>query len=106
MTPLVWANFPPAALIFLAIAGIPLWMTFKRRDKHPDYSEARDHFRAKEQRAHVAAVATGRPEPSGMTTARQHATARTPVPGRKHSGAEQPVRAHAPEAAQHTHPSA
>lgn len=104
MTPLVWANFPPAALIFLAIAGIPLWMTFKRRDKHPDYSEAREHSRAKEQRAHVTAVAAGRPAPNGMTTARQHAAARTPVPGRKHSGAEQPIRAS--KTGQHTHTSA
>lgn len=104
MTPLVWANFPPAALIFLAIVGIPLWMTFKRPDKHPDYSEARDHFAAKEQRAHVAAVAAGRPVPNGMTTARQHAAARTPVPGRKHSGAAQPIRAS--KADQHTDTSA
>ncbi len=40
MNALVLANFPIAALIFAAIVGIPLWLTFKRPDRAPRYSQA------------------------------------------------------------------
>jgi hypothetical protein len=47
MTPLVIANFPIAALFFLAWVGIPLWMVLKRPDRKPDFSDARAYLRAK-----------------------------------------------------------
>jgi hypothetical protein len=47
MTPLVIANFPIAALFFLAWAGIPLWMVLKRPDRRPDSSDSRAYLRAK-----------------------------------------------------------
>ncbi|MGH3124622.1 MAG: hypothetical protein ACRDND_26880, partial [Streptosporangiaceae bacterium] len=40
MNALVLANFPIAALIFAAVVGIPLWLTFKRPDRAPRYSQA------------------------------------------------------------------
>jgi hypothetical protein len=70
---LVWLNVPLAILVFVAIVAIPMWMTFRRPEGHPDYSEARAHFRTK------AAGATLRPT----------------VPGRRHSGAPAAVRSHA-----------
>jgi hypothetical protein len=51
MASLVWLNIPLAILVIAAIVGIPLWMTLKRPEKHPDYAEARAHFRTKEARA-------------------------------------------------------
>lgn len=60
MTPLVWANFPLALVFILAIAGIPLWMTFKRPQTSPDHSQARAYLAAK------AAVAQGQ---AGSTAA-------------------------------------
>jgi hypothetical protein len=41
MNALVLANFPIAALIFAAIVGIPLWLTFKRPDRAPRDTGAR-----------------------------------------------------------------
>ena len=40
MTALVLASFPIAALIFAAMVGIPLWLTFKRPDRAPQFSAA------------------------------------------------------------------
>ena len=45
MNALVLANFPIAALIFAAIVGIPLWLTFKRPDRAPRYSQAASRAR-------------------------------------------------------------
>jgi hypothetical protein len=36
VTGLVWLNVPLVVLVFLAIVGIPLWLTFKRPERHPD----------------------------------------------------------------------
>lgn len=47
MTPLVWANFPLAALFILAIVGIPLWLTFKRPHSRPDFSGAHAYLAAR-----------------------------------------------------------
>ena len=70
MNALVLANFPLAILVMLAIVGIPLWMTFKRPETAPDYSEARAYLGAKASRV-LAAV--GEPARAGLTPARQHA---------------------------------
>lgn len=90
MTPLVWANFPLALLFVLAVAGIPLWMTFKRGQDEPDFSEARAYLRATEALARGEATA-----PSGLITARRHAGTARPVPGRRHA---------TPATAERTHP--
>jgi hypothetical protein len=97
VTGIVIANFPIIALIVAAMIGIPLWITFKHPHQHPDYSEARAHFRAKAAaEAHtsdfvpttkVAAV-------DGLTVARQHLAPRTMVPGRRHATAGPSVRTH------------
>jgi hypothetical protein len=34
-----WLNIPLAALFFLAICGIPVWLVLRRPDTAPDYSE-------------------------------------------------------------------
>ena len=60
MSTLVLANFPIAFLIFAAIVGIPLWMTFKRPETAPDYAEARTYFGAKAGLRAVPAYATVR----------------------------------------------
>ncbi|HUY44584.1 MAG TPA: hypothetical protein VMV92_02485 [Streptosporangiaceae bacterium] len=98
MNALVLANFVIGFLIVAAIVGVPLWMTFKRKHSHPDYSEAREHYRAKAAAAQhtsdfvpttrVAAV-------DGLTIARQHLAPRSVVPGRRHA-TEPAVRTHAP----------
>ena len=85
MSTLVLANFPIAFLIFAAIVGIPMWMTFKRPDKAPEYGQA---VRAEATPA-AATRATGR-----LTIAREHAAARTPVPGRLHAAPSRPLRSH------------
>jgi hypothetical protein len=41
MTPLVWASLALTVLFFGAWCGIPMWMTFKRPERHPDFAEAR-----------------------------------------------------------------
>ncbi len=86
MTTLVLANFPLAFLIFTAVVGIPLWLTFKRPDKAPGYT--RSHAA---QTAPMAATGTA----GGLTTAREHADARTAVPGRRHAVPARPARSHA-----------
>ena len=86
MTGIVIANFPIIALIVLGIVGVPLWMTFKRPDKAPQYGQAAVRVEATPASASRAA---GR-----LSTARQHAAARTPVPGRLHAAPSRPLRSH------------
>jgi len=102
MTPLVWASLALAALCFGAWYGIPMWMTFKRPERHPDFSEARAYLRAKAALAKGESVIT---VPAGLTTARRHMTAtRAIVPGRQHAGAGlAPARSHPAQAPGHTH---
>jgi hypothetical protein len=106
VTGLVWLNVPLICLVVVAIVGIPLWLTFKRPESHPDYGEARAHFAAKARRAHIAAVAAEPPAADSVTTARQHAAAQAPVPGRRHSGSGRGTRGHAPAAGQQNRASA
>lgn len=99
MTGIVIANFPIIALIVAAMIGIPLWMTFKHPQPHPDYSEARAHFRAKAAaEAHTSdfVPTTKVAAFDGLTVARQHLAPRTLVPGRRHATAGPSVRTHAP----------
>jgi hypothetical protein len=77
---LVLANFPIAALIFAAMVGIPLWLTFKRPDKAPQFSAA------------TSSNTTYRA--AGPATARKHVAAHTPVPGRVHATAQRTARRH------------
>jgi hypothetical protein len=100
MNALVLANFPIALLIFAAVVGIPLWMTFKHPSTAPDYSEARAYYRAKAAAAthtsdfvpttRVAAV-------DGLAVARQHLALQSVVPGRHHA-AKRALRTHTPGA--------
>ena len=98
MTPLVLASLALAALYFGAWYGIPMWMTFKRPERHPDFSEARAYLRAKAALAKGESVVTV--PATGMTTTRRHMTAtRAIVPGRLHAGAGLvPARSHPAEA--------
>jgi hypothetical protein len=80
---LVLANFPIAALIFAAMVGIPLWLTFKRPDKAPRFSAATSGN--KTVPAYRAA---------GPAAARQHVAGHTPVPGRVHATAQRASRRH------------
>ncbi len=98
MTGIVIANFPIIALILAAMIGIPLWITFRHPDRHPDYSEARAYFAAKA----AAEVYTGDFVPTtrvaavdGLTVARQHLASRPMIPGRRHATAGPSVRTHA-----------
>ena len=93
MTGLVWLNVPLVVLVFLAIVGIPMWLTFKRPERQPDYTEARAHFRAMERRGRISTEAARRSAP-GLAAARQHATAAAAIPGRRHSGPARRRRVH------------
>ena len=81
MTSLVWLNVPLVVLVFLAIVAIPMWLTFKRPERQPEYAEARAHFRAKERRGQISTEAARRSAP-GLAAARQHATAAAAIPAR------------------------
>jgi hypothetical protein len=86
MTPLVWASLALAALYFGAWYGIPLWLTFRRPERRPDFSEARAYLQAKASLARGESVITV--PATATTTARRHMTAsRAIVPGRQHAGA-------------------
>jgi hypothetical protein len=61
MTPLVWANFPAAALFVLAFAGGPLWLTFRRGGGAPDHSEARHYLAARSRLAQGSGRRSGQP---------------------------------------------
>src|ERR1022692_4964802 len=104
MTSLVWLNIPLAVLVILAIVGIPLWMTFRRPERHPEYAEARAHFRIKAARTKGEAVTVGEhvlagperrrtrpgtPRPSGPARGPPGAPAPPRTPAR---GADQPPR--------------
>ena len=83
MTALVLASFPIAFLIFAAMVGIPLWLTFKRPDKAPAYRHTT---------AGAQTVLSSRP--AGPAVARTHVAAHTPVPGRVHATTQRTVRSH------------
>ncbi len=93
MTGLVWLNVPLVVLVFLAIVGIPMWLTFNRPGRQPDYAGARAHFRARERRGRISTGAARRSAP-GLAAARQHAAAPAAIPGRRHSGPDQGHRVH------------
>jgi hypothetical protein len=83
VTALVLANFPIAFLIFAAVAGIPLWLTFKRPDKAPAYGPA------------MAGAQPGRSGRAvGPAVARKHVAAHIAVPGRVHASAQRTARSH------------
>jgi hypothetical protein len=42
MTSFVWTNFPLCALIFGAMAGIPLWLVLTRREWGPGHHSPED----------------------------------------------------------------
>ena len=48
MTGAVIANWPIALLIIVAIVGVPLWLTFRRKHVRPNYHDAHAHYAAKE----------------------------------------------------------
>jgi hypothetical protein len=95
MTSLVWLNIPLAILVILAIVGIPVWMTFKRPERHPDYAEAHAHFRTKAARASGQAVTVSGHVLAGPERPRLRPGTIATMPGRLHSGARSPVRSHA-----------
>ena len=104
MNALVLANFPVAALIFAAIVGIPLWLTFKRPDRAPRYSESGTAVPVTAASPVAAASRNVTPQ---VSLARQHAAARTAVPGRQHAAATRGHAAHADHAAaRHDHAAA
>ena len=41
-----WLNVPPCVAIFSAVAGIPLWLTFKRPDTGREVAEVRARLTA------------------------------------------------------------
>ena len=83
MSALVLANFPIAALIFAAMVGIPLWLTFKRPDRAPQFGATTSSSKS------VPAY-----RPAGPVAARSHVAAHTPVPGRVHATAQRTARRH------------
>ncbi len=103
MNAMVLANFPIAFLVFAAIVGIPLWLTFKRPDRAPRYDQARAYAATAVPAVPARAVATParRAAAPRISVARQHMAARTPVPGRQHAVPAGSVPGHA--AAEHDH---
>lgn len=96
MTGAVIANFPIIALIVAAWVGVPLWLTFKRPHRQPDYAEARAYFRAKTAaEPHVSEFVPSAPVAAvdGLTVARRHLAPYRVLPGRRHA-AEPAVRTH------------
>ncbi len=76
MSGAVTANWPIALLIIVAIVGVPLWLTFRRKHVRPDYRDAHAHYEAKD-----AGAATGEYVPAervssldGLTVPRQPGT--------------------------------
>ena len=91
MTGVIVANWPIALLIAAAIAGIPLWMTFRPRHAAPDYREARAHYRARQAAPGETAASDFVPsEPvaavDGLTIVRMTGTADdgVAVPAQRH----------------------
>ena len=87
MNALVLTNFPIAILVILAIVGIPLWMTFKRPERTPDYAGAQAYLRGRTSRARTVTAVAG-PARTGLTAVRQPAAARAAA-----DRAAQPTRA-------------
>jgi hypothetical protein len=85
MTPLVLASLALAALFFAAWSGIPMWLTLRRPERQPDFSEARAYLQAKAALAKGDSVLTV--PAAGMTPARHMTATRAIVPGRRHAGA-------------------
>jgi hypothetical protein len=86
MTPLVWASLALTVLFFGAWYGIPMWMTFKRPERHPDFAEARSYLRAKAALGNGESVITV--PAAGTAATRRHMTATRPIgPGRPLAGA-------------------
>jgi hypothetical protein len=112
MTSMVWLNIPLAILVILAIVAIPVWMTFRRPEQHPDYAEARAHFQTKTARARGQAVTVGGHVLAGPERRRLRPGTlrpRTPRPAasaRRPAGTPGATRSHAPGASQHTRASA
>ena len=105
MTPLVLASLALAAVFFGAWYGIPMWMTFKRPERGPDFSEAQAYLQAKAALAEGESVLIRSAAPT--TATRRHITAtRGIVPGRRYAGAGLAKRSHPVEAQQDTHASA
>ena len=102
MTSAVWLNIPLAVLVILAIVGIPLWMTFRWPERHPDYAEARTHFQTKAARASGQAVTVG----GHVLAGPERPVRRLIVTGRRHSGGPATVRRHAPATPRSTRASA
>jgi len=76
MSGAVIAIWPIALLIIVAIVGVPLWLTFRRKQVRPDYRDADAHYQAKE-----AGTGTGEYVPAdqvnslhGLTVPRQPGT--------------------------------
>ena len=99
MTPLVWASLALTVLFFGAWYGIPMWMTFKRPEQRPDFSEARAYLQAKAALAEGESVLTRPAAPMTATRRRMTAT-RGIVPGRQHAGAGLAKRSHPVETQQ------
>jgi hypothetical protein len=102
MTSMVWLNIPLAVLVILAIVGIPLWMTFRRPDRHPGYAEARTHFQTKAARARGQAVTVG----GHVLAAPERPVRRPAVARRRPPGRPATVRSHAPATPRSTRASA
>ena len=100
MNALVLANFPIAALIFAAIVGIPLWLTFKRPDRAPQAPAAAQAAASQVAARHDVTPRAGAPR---VSLARQHAAARTAVPGRQHAATARGPGAHDQAATRHDH---
>ena len=76
MSGAVIANWPIALVIIVAIVGVPLWLTFRRKHVRPDYRDAHAHYEAKD-----AGTGTGEYVPAervspldGLTVPRQPGT--------------------------------
>jgi hypothetical protein len=70
----LWLNIPLAALIFLAVTGIPLWLVVRHPDAGPAWPEAPARDVAQQPRLAVAALAAATPDvPAqvGYQTARE-----------------------------------
>ena len=98
MNALVLANFPIAALIFAAIVGIPLWLTFRRPDHALRDTGTRAYPGAVAIPVQADAAPARRAAAPRVSTARQHLAARAAVPGRRHAAAARTARPAAQQA--------
>jgi hypothetical protein len=63
----LWLNIPLAALIFLAVTGIPLWLVIRHPDAAPAWREAPARDVAQQPRLAVAALAAATPDIRAQT---------------------------------------